>query len=241
MKKVLIAALAVLACLALASCSTLKDSSSSRVAVSGSGIVYLEADMVKFSINVSETADTTAEAQQLANKKMSKILEIVRAHGAGEQDISTTALNFSTQYYWEDNRQVKAGEQVSQTVYVTLKDINEFSALADDLGKNISGISFYNVSFDSTQKVVASRTARELAYQDALSKAESYAKQAGLQVTGPIEINEGYISYSNANYKRSYAEDMVVMMEGATATYGTETPIGLLTAQVDVSVTFGLR
>ena len=57
----------------LASCSTLDKSTKTDptvISVSGNGIVYLEADMVKFSINVSETADTTGEAQQKTNKKM---------------------------------------------------------------------------------------------------------------------------------------------------------------------------
>lgn len=246
MKRITIALIFVLAVTALlCSCHSLDGAKqeSTIVSVSGNGTVYLEADMVKFSINVNETADTTAEAQQKTNKKMSQILDLLKKHGAEENDISTTALNFNTDYYWDEGRQIKVGESVSQTVYVTLKDINEFSALADDLGAQISGISFYNVSFDSTQKVVASKTARELAYQNAYEKAESYAKQAGLEISRPLSINEGYISYSSANYKRAYAEDAVATMAAAAPapTYGTQTPMGLLSASVDVSITFELK
>ncbi len=230
----------------LCSCSTLDGAAKQEntiVSVSGTGIVYLEADMVKFSINVNETADTTAEAQQKTNKKMTQILDLLKKHGAEENDISTTALNFNTEYYWDNGKQTKVGESVSQTVYVTLKDINEFSTLADDLGSQISGISFYNVNFDSTQKVIAGKSARELAYQNALEKAQQYAKQAGLEVARPVSINEGYISYASANYKRAYAEDAVVTMAAAAAepTYGTQTPMGLLSASVDVNITFELK
>ena len=247
MKKITIALLLALAFTALlCSCRSLDTAKqeSTVVSVSGNGIVYLEADMVKFSINVNETADTTAEAQQMTNKKMAQILDLLKKHGAEENDISTTALNFNTEYYWDNGRQIKNGESVSQTVYVTLKNIDEFSALADDLGSQISGISFYNVSFDSTQKVVASKTARELAYQNAYEKAESYAKQAGLEISRPLSINEGYISYASANYKRAYAEDAVVTMAAAVPapeSYGTQTPMGLLSASVDVSITFELK
>ena len=230
----------------LCSCSTLDGASRQEatvVSVTGDGIVYLEADMVKFSINVNETADTTAEAQQKTNKKMAQILDLLKKHGTEENDISTTALNFNTEYYWDNGKQTKIGESVSQTVYVTLKNINEFSALADDIGSQVSGISFYNVNFDSTQKVVAGKSARELAYQNALEKAEQYAKQAGLTVSRPISINEGYVSYASASYKRAYAEDAVMAMATAAPepTYGTQTPMGLLTASVNVSVTFELK
>ncbi len=245
-KKVVIVLFTAIVMALFASCSTLagREDAVTQVSVSGSGIVYLGADTVKFSINVSETAETTGEAQQMANKKMSQILDILKSHGIEDDNISTTALNFNSEYYWQDGKQIKTGETVSQTVYVTMKNIEKFSALADDLGSKISGLSFYNVSFDSTQKVVASKAARELAYQNALEKAELYAKQAGLEVVRPLSINEGYISYSSANYKRMYLEDSAVEMEMAAAaptSYGTQTPTGLLTATIDVSVTFELR
>ena len=230
----------------LASCATTDKSTKTDptvISVSGSGVVYLEADMVKFSINVSETADTTGEAQQKTNKKMAQILDLLKKHKVDDNDISTTALNFNTEYNWDNGKQTKVGESVSQTVYVTMKDINEFSPLADDIGSKISGISFYNVNFDSTQKVVAGNTARELAYKNAYEKAQLYAKQAGLEVSRPISINEGYTSYATANYKRAYAEDSMVVMaaEGAAATYSTQAPTGLLSASVDVNITFELK
>ncbi|MGX8682092.1 MAG: SIMPL domain-containing protein, partial [Spirochaetales bacterium] len=74
-------------------------------------------------------------------------------------------------------------------------------------------------------------------------KAQLYAKQAGLEVSRPISINEGYTSYATANYKRAYAEDSMVVMaaEGAAATYSTQAPTGLLSASVDVNITFELK
>ena len=73
----------------LTSCSTLSSSSKTEptvISVSGNGIVYLEADMVKFSINVSETAYTTGEAQQRTNKKMAQILDLLKKHSRKSQN-----------------------------------------------------------------------------------------------------------------------------------------------------------
>ena len=137
-------------------------------------------------------------------------------------------------------REFKVGETVSQTVYVTMKDIDSFPALSDELGTKLNGISFYNVRFDSSQKTKASAQARELAYQNALEKAELYAKSAGLRVVRPVSISEGYSSFTTANYK---SLDAVMMMEAAApaASYGTQTPTGLLSASIDVNVVFELR
>ncbi len=235
-----IAILAIVA-FALASCSTLSGTSKEKatVSVSGTGIVYLKADIVTFSINVNETAQTTAEAQQKTNEKMTRIFEILKAFDIKDENISTTALNFSSEYYWDNGKQIKTGEAVSQTVYVTMNDLDQFPKLADELGSKLSGISFYNVNFDSTKKEEAYSKARELAYQKALEKAELYAKSAGLEISRPISINEGYLSYGSANYKRN---DMVLMEEAATAaSYQTQVPSGLLSASIDVSVVFELE
>ena len=241
-RNITLIAILTIAAFSLASCSTLggdSDYTPTTVSVSGTGIVYLKADIVTFSINVNETADTTAEAQKKTNEKMTKILEILRAFGIKDEEISTTALNFSSEYYWDNGRQIKTGESVSQTVYVTMKEIDQFPKLADELGTKLTGISFYNVNFDSSQKEAAYSKARELAYQKALEKAELYAKSAGLEIERPVSINEGYVSYGSANYKRN---DMVFMEEAAAtaAGYDTQTPTGLLSASIDVSVVFEL-
>lgn len=233
---------AALVLAALTSCNTLSSdvSAATTASISGNGTIYLKADIVTFSINVNETEATTALAQQAANRKMTAILDILRKFNIEDDNISTTALNFNTEYYWDNGQQIKVGETVSQTVYVTMKDIDSFPALSDELGTKLNGISFYNVRFDSSQKTKASAQARELAYQNALEKAELYAKSAGLRVVRPVSISEGYSSFTTANYK---SLDAVMMMEAAApaASYGTQTPTGLLSASIDVNVVFELR
>lgn len=232
--------LITLLCLAalLTSCSSLKSlETTTTVAVSGSGTVYLDADMVKFSINIDETEATTALAQQATNKKMSEVLAILRQFDIADKDISTTALSFGSRTEWNNGAYVKIGENVSQTVYVTMRDIDRFSALADAIGSQISGINFYNVSFDASNKESATKQAREIAYQNALEKAELYAACAGLEVDAPISINEGYSSYGAYTYANTSAKYMVAE---AAAAYDTEVPTGLLSVSVNVDVTFAL-
>lgn len=224
----------------LTSCSTLnKTKTETTVSVSGSGTVNLEADLVKFSISVEEVEETTALAQQKANQKMSAILSILRSFGIENKDISTTSLNFGTQYEWINGASVKTGESVSQSVYVTMRDIDSFSALADALGTQLSGFSFNNVSFDSSKKDEATAKARELAYENALAKAQLYASCAGMKIGQPTFISEGSSSYGS--YKYANAGAMYLVAESAAAAdYSTEAPSGLLSVTVYVDVSFSL-
>jgi len=224
----------------LTSCTStnVENKISKTISVSGTGSVNLPTDIVSFRISVSEVANTTGEAQQMANKKMSQILSILKENGIKDEDISTTALNFSTNYTWKDGQQVKTGEEVSQTVYVRLYNCDAFAPLADSLGTQVSGISFYNVSFDSTQRKDAENQARELAYKDALTKAQIYANAAGLMLGSPISIQDGYSSY--AQNTMATANLLYSAKSDTEAFYATETPNGPLTVTSNVDIVFEL-
>ena len=170
---------------------------------------------------------------------MSQILSILRDSGIEDKDISTTALNFSTKYAWKDGVQTKVGEEVDQTVYVRLYDIEAFAPLADAIGSNVSGISFYNVSFDSSDRKEAENQARELAYQDALTKAQIYAKAAGLELGEPITIQDGYSSYVRNTLETGAV--MYAKAEAADESYATEAPTGPLTVTSNVDIVFQLK
>lgn len=210
----------------------------STVSVSGTGTVYLKADMVTFRVEVSETRDTTALAQQAANKKVSAILSVLRSFGIAEEDMATTSLSFYTDYMWENGKQIKNGETVSQSVAVKMKDLDNFSSLVDALGSSVSGITLSSVNFDVEDKTAAISAAREAAYSDALSKASAYAGYSNMNLGNPVSISEGYSSVSravNLDYKSLAASAAV------EEAYSTEAPTGLLSVSVNVSAVFELH
>ncbi len=225
----------------LASCSTTNPSNSTErtVSVSGSGTVNLRADMVTFTVTVSETKTTTAKAQKAANTKMSKVLEIIRSFGVTDDNISTSSLNYSTQYKWTDGEEVRIGEQVSQSVTVKLENIDVFGSLVDTLGSTVTGIALNRVNFEASDYTKAAEQARKLAYENARDKAMVYAVASGMVVGRPITINDGYDSYGSVRYTVSDAK-MANFEAAAAAGPQTETPTGLLSVTVNTSVVFEL-
>ena len=240
-KSTLFAVFSVFLLVLLASCSTSNPSNSTErtVSVSGSGTVNLRADMVTFTVTVSETKTTTAEAQKAANAKMSKVLEIVRSFGVTDDNISTSSLNYSTQYKWTDGEEVRIGEQVSQSVTVKLENIDVFGSLVDTLGANVTGIALNRVNFEASDYTKAAGQARKLAYENARDKAMVYAVASGMVVGRPISINDGYDSYGSVRYTVSDAK-MANFETSAAAGPQTETPTGLLSVTVNTSVVFEL-
>lgn len=234
-----LAILAMVVLLAVSCATTTTNTANKTINVSGTGSVNLKADNVSFRVEISETEETTALAQQATNKKMSQLLAILRENGISDDDISTTALNFSTNYTWRDGQQQKLGETVSQTVYVRMYNLDGFASLADAIGSNISGLSFYNVTFGSSQSAEAENKAREIAYANALKKAQTYAQAAGLTLGQPLTIQDsGSYTYSN-----KMSTDAVVFASAATesASYSTETPTGPLTVSASVDVIFEIK
>lgn len=240
-KSVLFTVFSVFLLVLLASCSTTNPSNSTErtVSVSGSGTVNLRADMVTFTVTVSETKTTTAKAQKAANTKMSKVLEIIRSFGVTDDNISTSSLNYSTQYKWTDGEEVRIGEQVSQSVTVKLENIDVFGSLVDTLGSTVTGIALNRVNFEASDYTKAADQARKLAYENARDKAMVYAVASGMVVGRPITINDGYDSYGSVRYTVSDAK-MANFEAAAAAGPQTETPTGLLSVTVNTSVVFEL-
>ena len=241
MRKLSAVLLSVLIVVIVVSCASLK-ADSVTVDVNGSGTVYLKADMVSFRIQIDETDQTTGLAQQKANKKVSEVLSILRSFNIEDSDITTTSLNFSTDYEWNSELQksVRTGERVSQSVAVKMHDIDSFGKLVDSLGSSVTGLRLSNVVFDASDHSEALVKARELAYKDAFEKASTYARSAGYSKVVPVRISD---SYSNVGTETAVANGLVMAKASsyADASYSTETPSGNLCVVVEAQVQFNIK
>ncbi|MGP1418494.1 MAG: SIMPL domain-containing protein [Sphaerochaetaceae bacterium] len=234
-----IAMAALAAAVLLSSCATAgasaKSELSCRIEVQGEARLTAKPDIVEFSVAVSELAPTTSEAQQMANAKISRILEVLKSFGLDDRNISTSNLTFNTEYSWTDSGRNFLGERVSQRVTARMKELASFPALVDALGANLTGISLDSVSFDLQDKTQLYAQARTLAIAHASEKAQTYAAASGLALGKAVSISEGgvYISRGNAKYGAAMAA------EAASADgYSTEIPSGEIEISASVNIVF---
>ena len=241
MKRIPLFALVLIALFLLGSCTTASLIEQSRtVSVQGSGMVTVSPDVASLMITVSEIAETTAEAQQMANEKVGKLLAMIRNAGVEEKDVATTALSFSPEYRWRENEQVLIGQRVRQSLSVTVRGIGGDSTtlptLLDSLG-TVSHISIGSIRFskaDTSEDYVQSR---KLAMEKAMQKATDYAEAAGMRLGKPLTVSD--YSASDSQYARNsmVKADAMLMMESAAP---TELPTGEITVSSSVSVVFEL-
>lgn len=228
-KRIAVFGLLVAVVLLLTSCMSSKDLVRT-IEVSATGEVMLTPDIASFSIQVSELGKTTSEAQAFANEKMAQLLSIMRENGVEEKDIKTTMLNLRPSYQWIEGKQFLEGQVASQSLSVTLRNLDKLGSMIDQLGE-VSGIYLNSVMLDKEDKSVGLEQARQQAVQKALAKAELYAQGAQMQVGKPITISE-YTAASNP-----YNTRMKVAMASESAyDMATEIPAGTMTVTSTVSM-----
>jgi uncharacterized protein YggE len=164
--------------------------------VSGQGEVRATPDEAQLSAGVTTQAKTAAAALAANSTAMSEVFKTLRKRGVPEKSIATSNFAITPQYpayrqdMSEEERQKIIGYQVSNQVTVILEDTSKVGATLDALvasGANqASGVSF---TIHDPKPLLMQ--AREDAVKDAMAKAQTLAKAAGVTLGPIISISEG--------------------------------------------------
>ena len=161
--------------------------------MSGQGTAKAAPDQAQFSTGVI-TQDRTAALALAANSRaMNAVFATLKRLGIADKDIQTSDFSLSPQYQTykpgTSGPQRIIGYQVSNTVNVTIEDFGKTGAVLDALvtsGSNqIDNISF---SIHDTKALLAQ--ARVAAVKDAIDRAQTYAKAAGVTLGAIMSISE---------------------------------------------------
>jgi len=216
------------------------------ISVAGKGEIIAIPDVAIFTFSVTENAKTVEVAQDSAAKKIDAALKAVRDLGAEERDIKTVAYGVSPRYEWEggvcnmygcpNGKNVLKGYDVSQTIEVKIRDTKKIGTLLTAVGsagiQNVSGVSFQIDDVDAVRD-----NARELAIEDAMTRADDLAKALGVRIVRVI----GY--WEDMPYDPSY--DMGYGMAGrevmSVKVTSPELPTGEQKITSKVNVSFEIR
>jgi hypothetical protein len=207
------------------------------ITVSGQGEVHATPDEAMLSAGVVTTASTAAAALAENARSMNAVFDALRHAGVPEKSMQTSGFNVSPQYATDkDGAQTPhiTGYQVSNTVNVMVDDLAKVGPTLDALvasGANSIG----GVSFDIKNPKAAMAQARTLAVADAIDRAQTLAKAAGVTL-GPItSISEG------GGYEPP--RPMYRVMSGMAANMAAPTPIaaGEQSVTANVSITWEIR
>ena len=231
MKKVLSI---VLAMLMLIGASALAEKT---LNVTGSGTVYLDADIAYASLGVSYTGADLSVIQQQANETIEAVCQAMEEAGLDAKNISTDNINIYPMYDYSQNDVKLTGYRIDERLSIHTEDIDALGAYIDAAfaaGANTFNSIIFSVKDDSQAK----RDALKLAVQDAREKAEVIAEASGEEIDSVVAISENaQYSYYNTDTK-AYTADIAPMAAEGSATTVRAAQINV---SADVQITYRLK
>jgi len=216
------------------------------ISVNGEGEVMAVPDIGQFSFAVTASGEDAATAQSESANKMNAVLDFLKNEGVEEKDIKTESYNMYPKYRYEPrpcpagsfcpNEQVFDGFEVSQTVSVKVRDIQNAGVLIANVGDlgatNISGLNF---TIDDTDRLM--EEARVQAIADAKAKAKVLSDELGVRFVEMVGYHENDGYYPMPYFGRG--GDMVEM--GVKDMMAPSLPTGENVVRSQVTITYKVR
>lgn len=163
---------------------------SRTMTVTGNASLSIEPDTVSIQLEVMTENRQLSQAQQENAQKMNQVIQSLLQLGIPKENIQTTEFRINPMYDYVDGKQLFRGYQVSNTITVQTKDINQAGKIIDTAVQNgVNQVS--NIQFSVENKHAYYQQALRTAVQDAISKAESIAKTLNVNFDPiPIKIVE---------------------------------------------------
>jgi len=206
----------------------------SAITVTGQAKQDVKNQIARFSAGVTVTAEDKQVAVDEVNLKMTDLIAVIKDFGIADKDIKTRTISVNE---FEDQPMPPVVKTVkkwraSNSISITLRDIDESSSLADLLNTTgATDVHGPNFALDDTQP--AEIDLMEAAIDNAREKAEAIAKASHRKLGKVLSVNEG-ISQSISPLYRS----MEIGMDE-----GEPTPVepGSATVSKTVTVIFELK
>ena len=220
----------------------------SVIAVSGTGTVMAQPDIVQMQISLNKTAATSRKALDEVNAMVRKALKILEDSGIESKNISTASLRFNPEYDWGGARRVLLGQKAEQIITfsanINYNDGTETSRVSNIIDQLIliDGIELQQMNFSVKNTSELFAKSRELAYQKALEKAEQFANLSGMKIIKTSSIAEEGNQAVSPIFNRAVNNSMTALSAQMDSLAGsTVLPTGELEITSRICVEFLLK
>lgn len=160
--------------------------------LTGTGEVFVAPDMATVNLGVSSFDEKASEAMRKNSDLMARVFGELEAAGVKTRDIQTTQLSLNQRWDRRANNNTEPkiiGYDVLNTITVRVRDLSSVGTILDVLTQ-AGANQISSISFGLQKPRPHQDDARVRAVDDALAKAELYAKAAGIELGQIISINE---------------------------------------------------
>lgn len=199
--------------------------------VMGHGEVKVVPDMLNIALTVTQVDAKLAVARADVEKRSNAVIALAKRLGIAKPDIQAQAIYVAPEYSWQNNKREYAGQRVTRTFSLILRNLDRYPALLDGLVK--AGISSVDSVTASRSDMAVLRTrALTAAMQDAAARGETLASSAHAELGKVFSITETGDNFPGPRPMMASAG-----MRGAAATSAVYEP-GLVSVSADVSVVY---
>jgi uncharacterized protein YggE len=215
------------------------------ITVTGQAEVRVPPDEVLFTLAVENVDRDMLVANKRTDDSVKQVLAIARQHKVKPEDLQTSQISVEPKYNTDDMdyeqraraKRVLVGYQVSKTVALRLRELDEFDELLADVLK--AGITLLsNLEFRNSQIRKHRDEARRMAIRAAQEKATLLAREIG-QAIGPAYsiVESGPTPYMPANASRNAIDNFA----GGSPETESPTAPGTISVTANVTVRFRLQ
>ncbi|CAM3161751.1 SIMPL domain-containing protein [Filibacter tadaridae] len=158
--------------------------------VNGTGNFEVEPTIAQIQFEVRTENKDLSRAQQENAYVMNQVIESLLGLGISREDIKTSSYNIFPQYDYVEGKQLFRGYQVSNTITVKIRNIEQVGNVIDVAVQNgVNSVS--SIQFMIENEELYYRQALSLALKDASAKAQTIAETMQIQFDPiPIKIVE---------------------------------------------------
>jgi len=204
------------------------------LSVSGEGEVKAKPDQAMLSAGVVTQGKTAADALAANSRAMNAVFATLKRLGIPDRSIQTSNFSVNPQYPEYNSKEPRriVSYQVSNTVSVTVDELDKLGPALDALvssGANSLG----DIAFTIRDPKPLMAQARDAAVRDAMAKAGTLARAAGVSLGPIVAINEGVVAPPQPLFR--------AMAINGAPTVQTPVAAGENTISVNVSVSWEIR
>ncbi|UCC17796.1 MAG: SIMPL domain-containing protein [Dehalococcoidales bacterium] len=205
--------------------------------VTGQGEVSVKPDIAVINLGIEAEDKSVATARDRAAAAMNDVMDTLTSNGIAEKDIQTQYFNIQQVRTWdrETEKEVVTGYRVTNTVMVTIRDIEKVGTIIDavtDAGGDLTRINGINFSIDDPDEYY--EEARKEAMADAKNKAEQLAKLANVSLGEATFISEN-------SYYAPIAKSGIAMAYDEAAGYSTSISPGELDINLSIQIAYTIK
>ena len=160
-----------------------------HIYVEGSAEVQIAPDVLRLSGEISSTSLDAAEAERSVYEKSAILLKACKDNGINSDQISSSTVSMSPKYEYRNRRNELVGYELSRTFEITLTTLEKYYPALRAIVES-GAVSELDAKFSVSDSEPSIIRAQQLAIEDARSRAERLAEQAGMALGSVYSITE---------------------------------------------------